>query len=370
MKANQKNILILTSYISGHGGIESVINNINDIVTEELKGEYKIDVLSLSDGVYKNKGFVSRMIPSSKINWFDSTSFHKTSFCLSNKKVNSIFHSAFLVYFLMKNKYDIILCTGPGLCYMLNRIKLICKFNFLIYGWPHFSINSGNGDFKKFAYADKILCISKGIMEEFSGICVSNDKLAYFPNPFSKNEEYEIKNDTENTQFLYIGRFIFEGQKRIKDILDACKDIIGEYHLTIIGDGEEYEMIVNYISDNSLEKNITVKKGWMKDPWSYVSNCHALILSSKYEGLPTVLGEALSRGIPCIASNCSTGPADFIIPGVNGFLYEPLDVSGLKYYMQKFVLKQVDFNNLDIKESIDIFYRSSFIERWKGLFNK
>ncbi|WP_241570159.1 hypothetical protein, partial [Rosenbergiella collisarenosi] len=51
-----KNILILTSYISGHGGMEKVIKNIKKIITDspDFKNSYNIDVLSISDGLYNN----------------------------------------------------------------------------------------------------------------------------------------------------------------------------------------------------------------------------------------------------------------------------------------------------------------------------
>ncbi|WP_241570128.1 hypothetical protein, partial [Rosenbergiella collisarenosi] len=101
-------------------------------------------------------------------------------------KVNSITHLFYLMYFLGKknNKYSHIISTGPGLCFLLSRIKSILKLEFKIYGWPHFSSSSGNGDFLNFDYADKILCISNGIFCELKSLGIDSNKLTYFPNPF------------------------------------------------------------------------------------------------------------------------------------------------------------------------------------------
>jgi glycosyltransferase involved in cell wall biosynthesis len=54
-----------------------------------------------------------------------------------------------------------------------------------------------------------------------------------------------------------------------------------------------------------------------------------LVLSSRYEGFPNVLLEAMASGCACVAFDCDTGPRDLIIDGVNGILLEPLNVAEL-----------------------------------------
>ena len=60
--------------------------------------------------------------------------------------------------------------------------------------------------------------------------------------------------------------------------------------------------------------------GFVDNPWKAVDNATALVLTSKYEGLPMVLCEAISHGVYVVSANTSTGPEDIVTPD-NGKLY-------------------------------------------------
>ncbi|MDE9571749.1 glycosyltransferase, partial [Xenorhabdus bovienii] len=78
--------------------------------------------------------------------------------------------------------------------------------------------------------------------------------------------------------------------------------------------------------------------GWVKEPWSFVQESivevSSLLLTSKNEGFPMVLGEAISYGIYCISSDCQTGTTDIIKKYRNGELYPVGDVKELAHILQ------------------------------------
>ncbi|PMP81584.1 MAG: 1,6-galactosyltransferase, partial [Caldisericum exile] len=68
-------------------------------------------------------------------------------------------------------------------------------------------------------------------------------------------------------------------------------------------------------------------RGFKKDPYENLNEgVTALLLTSRFEGFGMVLAEANQRGIPVISSDCQVGPADIVIPGVNGYLYPEGDM--------------------------------------------
>jgi UDP-D-galactose:(glucosyl)LPS alpha-1,6-D-galactosyltransferase len=77
--------------------------------------------------------------------------------------------------------------------------------------------------------------------------------------------------------------------------------------------------------------------GWQDDPWRATGSGSALVLTSAFEGFGMILLEAISRGLPCISSDCESGPTDIIEDGKNGWLYPVANVDRLAELMQRVV---------------------------------
>ena len=111
--------------------------------------------------------------------------------------------------------------------------------------------------------------------------------------------------------------------KAIKLINSKCK-----IELIIMGRGILKNSIKNFILENKLTKNIRLMN-FNKNPFAYIKLADALVLSSKYEGLPNVLLEALTLGKPVISSSCPTGPKEILSNGKGGLLFKVGDYKAL-----------------------------------------
>jgi glycosyltransferase involved in cell wall biosynthesis len=122
--------------------------------------------------------------------------------------------------------------------------------------------------------------------------------------------------------WLSIGRM--EDQKDFKTLILAFKSLSTKYPnaiLSIYGDGPLRLELIRFIKFHNLEDHVELK-GTTNDVANVLKQGNALVLSSKWEGLPNVIIEAIASGKPVVSSNVG-GVNELVKDGFNGFLCEP-----------------------------------------------
>lgn len=99
-------------------------------------------------------------------------------------------------------------------------------------------------------------------------------------------------------------------------------------NIIILGEGEEREALTRLIEHHDLQDNVLLK-GSVKNPFAYYSKAQFFVLSSRHEGFPNILIEALACRCPCISFDCPTGPSEIIQHNKNGLLVEAENVDAL-----------------------------------------
>lgn len=104
-----------------------------------------------------------------------------------------------------------------------------------------------------------------------------------------------------------------------------------EAKLHIFGDGPLKDILMKTAEDLSVQNNI-VWEGFSKNLLKEIQKYEVFVFSSKGEGMPNALLEAMAVGMPCVSSNCEYGPSDLIENGKNGFLapVEDYETMGMK----------------------------------------
>lgn len=166
------------------------------------------------------------------------------------------------------------------------------------------------------------------------------------------------------TSFLFVGRLT--EQKDPTLLIRAVSRLKGDWKLHIVGEGHLKSKLEALVRSFHIEENV-IFHGWKSDAWTFIQSLtpvSALILTSKNEGFPMVLLEAMSRGIYCVASNCETGPAD-IVNKNNGQLFEVGNVDELTHKLQ-YLIDSKGGNlpsQISIKNSIEKFSSDRYCER-------
>lgn len=190
-------------------------------------------------------------------------------------------------------------------------------------------------------------------------IVVVPNMLIYYPDKIS-----ELKYDN----VIYVGR-LHKGKKvaDLIDIVDKTKNVKKFY---IIGDGEDYNELNKIIKLKKLENKIDLL-GYKNqlEIGKYLRKSSIFVLSSISEGLPMVLLEAMSYGIPCIAFRTDSGISDIIINNKNGYIIDYRDKEEfskkIDYLLNDKVLIKT-FSKNAIKKSQE-FSSSNILKIWNQI---
>lgn len=120
-------------------------------------------------------------------------------------------------------------------------------------------------------------------------------------------------------------------QKNYPMALKAMKSVLEKYpdaKLDIFGKGDQEEYLNDLIRELGLEDSVRLM-GWTQDTLGEYKNSDIYVLSSDFEGMPNALMEAMAVGLPCISTDCETGPEDLITDGENGYLIPVGDTDAL-----------------------------------------
>jgi glycosyltransferase involved in cell wall biosynthesis len=105
--------------------------------------------------------------------------------------------------------------------------------------------------------------------------------------------------------------------------------------LVIFGEGEDRIQLKDLVLDLGLHDLVDLP-GYTNEPYAHLSNASLFVLSSAWEGLPTVLIEALALACPVVSTDCPTGPSEILQNGRYGALVPVGDVDILSREMSAF----------------------------------
>lgn len=158
-----------------------------------------------------------------------------------------------------------------------------------------------------------LICVSGGVKDDILDVMnVKPRTIQVIYNPFDINGirlQANIKIAQEHPYIIFVGRLVKE--KRIDYLIKAYHKSNISQKLLILGDGEEKESLKKMAISLGI-KNKVIFQSAVKNPYPFINNADCLILSSLYEGLPTVLIESLILRTPIISTNCPSGPYEIM----------------------------------------------------------
>ena len=194
--------------------------------------------------------------------------------------------------------------------------------------------------------------------------------IEVIPNARTFNPEHTVPLDTKRV--VAIGRFTY--QKGFERLIEAWNMICRqhpEWHLDIVGDGEERTRLQTLIDSYEIGDSTTLCPP-SNDMDAVYNNASIIALSSRYEGLPMILLEAQAYGLPIVAFDCKCGPSDVVTNGVDGYLVAEGDCNALSQKLSMVM----DNENLRLQMGKEArknscrYSEENIMSKWDRLFNQ
>ncbi len=345
---SNKKILIRIGSLR-HGGAEKVLvtflKNLPkdkyeiDLLLNLYSGKYLAEVPDWINVFYLNKG---EMITTNKIQDIPKKAY-RVLYQKLLKKFPKILYSK-----ILKNKqYDVEFAAIHGMrddilnSPIKSSKKIVWIHNDL--RKTHFH-NYTDEEIRKFFGFDKIMVISEHIEKDFQNLAQNEDeksKIVRIYNPLNteeilkkshesrtKNQDQQLTTDnhqpsTNNQQAIFVSVGTVFPQKGFDRLLKVHKKLLDEgfkHRVQIIGDGYDFENIKNLKTELGVDETAEML-GFTENPYPFFKNADFYILSSRYEGFPTVLFEAITLKKNIIATDVS-GVKEMLEDGKLGLIIE------------------------------------------------
>jgi len=175
--------------------------------------------------------------------------------------------------------------------------------------------------------ANSVVAVSEGVKLDIikSSIGLSN-KIIKIYNPVAPPsfDDFEIKKNQTSDSIVIISVGRLDPQKNPKLLIKAFARVAqnnNNVKLLIIGDGILRKDLEKLCEDLKISDRVRFA-GFVLNPYHYLKKSDIFILTSDYEGLPTVIIEALYCGLPIISTDCPSGPRELLENGKYGLLVE------------------------------------------------
>ncbi len=232
---------------------------------------------------------------------------------------------------------------------------------FTAHGWC-FTPGAPGGHYCKFAekiasfFSWKIICVSRFDLELALKAGIKGSKLLYIPNGI--RDTVKFADPARSDLIVSVARF--SPQKDYETLLLALSELSAEAWLA--GEGPLLEKTKLLAKKMGLSPRVNFK-GFVEDVEGILARAGIFVLSSRWEGLPLSIIEAMRAGLPVVATDVG-GVRELVKDGINGFLVPPRNPAALRDRLKE-LLQNPALREEMGRRGREIYLRDYTFERMK-----
>ena len=217
-----------------------------------------------------------------------------------------------------------------------------------------------------------LVLLTYDVLSFFSFSIQKNSRI--IPNPVLVPDfsEPALQSETNSRTLVAMGRL--SEQKGFDLLLKAfaplCKKF-PDWMLDIWGEGMQRKNLESLRDELGLRERVRLP-GLTKEHYKIMSRADIFVLSSRFEGFPGVLGEAMACGLPVVSFDCPSGPSEMIQDGVNGLLVPPENIQELSSALERLMTSVELRNSLGEQARIitESYSLNKIVQSWEELIGE
>ena len=225
--------------------------------------------------------------------------------------------------------------------------------------------------------ADAIICNAEHVNKELIQFGVRPELISIIPNPIDEKQIRQLAKkkfilpafaEPDLPLLVAVGRLTRQkGMDRLITWINAVKT---KSNLLIIGDGPNYDSLIDQIKKNNLEGRIKIIN-YQDNPFPFIAASQALLMGSRWEGLPNIALEALAIGKTVIATKNSGGLIELKKNiAENALIIADTDadfIAAVDRFTKNLNFSKSKGNSLSASLLPDYFYSSEVIKQYHSL---
>jgi glycosyltransferase involved in cell wall biosynthesis len=195
-----------------------------------------------------------------------------------------------------------------------------------------------------YPWADGVIAVSEGVAGDIAHFArIQRDRIHTLYNPVVTPDLLDRAREpirhpwfVSQTAPVILGAGRLNSAKGFDNLIQAFAELRQrrEAKLMILGEGEKRAELEALSRNLKLEKDVSLP-GFVPNPFAYMARASLFVLSSKCEGLPGVLIQAMACGCPVVSTDCPSGPYEILEGGRFGSLVEVGNVAALARAMKE-----------------------------------
>ncbi|MEK7377130.1 MAG: glycosyltransferase family 4 protein [Candidatus Margulisiibacteriota bacterium] len=218
-----------------------------------------------------------------------------------------------------------------------------------------------------YQFADSIVFQTENAAQYFKGAL--QNKIIIIPNPvitpnFNSTED---NLSMPSPSIIAVGRHSYEkGFDLLLKAFSQTRDKHPEWTLSIFGDGPLRQELGELAKELGLIEKVEFHRP-VKNIYDYLKKSDIFVLSSRFEGFPNALCEAMACGVAVISTDCPSGPRGIIRDGIDGILVPKGDIDALAKAMDHLMSDEAERKRLGsrAKEIVERYSVDKIMGMWK-----